>query len=165
MYDVPLPWQYSTTPLRNSFKSVSSLPRCYSALIHTLHVNFFLRYMMMDSSLIHMTESFPADAARRLAWGGGRSRGLGQSAESAVSVQTWPPDVTICPSVWWTRVMRCLHLSSISYIGNKRAMCIYFESPSIITHRFNYSQTESAGLFLCSATFTAFFFYSRHCSP
>lgn len=95
--------------------------------------------MMIDSSLIYMTEFCPADAGRKAP---------GPRSESgAVSVQTWPPDVPICPSVCWTYFLQ-------SATGNRKARRI---SPSLPSFSF---WSLSGCLFVCSATATSSFFLS-----
>lgn len=93
--------------------------------------------MMIDSSLIYMTEFCPADAGKKAP---------GPRSESgAVSVQTWPPDVPICPSVCWTYFLQ-------SATGNRKARRI---SPSLPSFSF---WSLSGCLFVCSATATSSFF-------
>lgn len=82
---------------------------------------------MIDSSLIYMTELLPADAAKALRSMLGSKCTMSWSESSAVSVHTWPPDVTICPSV--CRAECCVVSTFLqSATGNTRARCI---SPSI----------------------------------
>lgn len=134
----------------------------YSSVLfcsHSYTACVFFYGMMIDSSLIYMTELFPADAAKSFAVHVEEEvHGALVREQCCVSpnLTSWCHNLSISlPG----RMMCCLYFRSISYRKWKSEVHLSFNSPSIITHLFIYSQRESACLFVCSATDTASFLF------